>query len=144
MAEDLTQEVMLLLEEKYRHVDGLEDLLPLSLRILRFKMAALRRKSWRRGEYDAVDVDAIPLADPRPGPAAAAERQEMVERLSEALAKMGGRCRELFRLKLEGRTFEEIRQLMQAGSLNTVYTWDHRCRKQLLELMGGSYESRRD
>jgi RNA polymerase sigma-70 factor (ECF subfamily) len=144
VAEDLTQEVMLLLEEKYRDVDRLDDLLPLSVRILRFKMAGLRRKSWRRGEYTAVDVETVALADPRPDPAAAAERQEMVERLSQALAKMGGRCREMFRLKLEGRTFEEIRQLMKAGSLNTVYTWDHRCRKQLLELMGGRYESRRD
>lgn len=135
---------MLLLEEKYRQVDRMEELVPLSLRILRFKMAAVRRKSWRHGEYDALDVDSVPLADPRPGPAAQAERREMVERIEGALAKLGDRCREMFRLKLEGRTFEEIRDLMNAGSLNTVYTWDHRCRKRLLELLGGSYESRRD
>jgi RNA polymerase sigma-70 factor (ECF subfamily) len=27
------------------------------------------------------------------------------------------------------------------GSINTVYTWDFRCRKNLLELMGGNWEA---
>jgi len=54
---------------------------------------------------------------------------------------MGERCRELFRLKLQGRTFAEIQQLLGAASLNTVYTWDHRCRKQLLEALGGSWDA---
>jgi RNA polymerase sigma-70 factor (ECF subfamily) len=30
---------------------------------------------------------------------------------------------------------------MGAGSINTVYTWDFRCRQHLLELMGGSWEA---
>ena len=25
--------------------------------------------------------------------------------------------------------------------VDTIYTWDHRCRKRLLELMGGKWES---
>ena len=29
---------------------------------------------------------------------------------------------------------------MGAQSINTVYTWDFRCRKHLLELMGGDWE----
>ena len=29
-----------------------------------------------------------------------------------------------------------------ARSINTIYTWDARCRKELLELMGGSWEKR--
>jgi RNA polymerase sigma-70 factor (ECF subfamily) len=29
---------------------------------------------------------------------------------------------------------------MGAQSINTVYTWDHRCRQQLLDLMGGGWE----
>ena len=53
---------------------------------------------------------------------------------------MGERCQELFRHKLQGRTFAEIQELMGADALNTVYTWDHRCRKQLLERLGGRWE----
>jgi RNA polymerase sigma-70 factor (ECF subfamily) len=44
------------------------------------------------------------------------------------------------RLKLQGKTFPEIQKIMQAAAINTVYTWDHRCRKHLLELMGGDWE----
>ena len=50
VAEDLAQEVLMLLHEKYAHLDRLEDLLPLSLQIVRFKIMSLRRKAVRRGE----------------------------------------------------------------------------------------------
>jgi RNA polymerase sigma-70 factor (ECF subfamily) len=47
------------------------------------------------------------------------------------------------RLKLEGKSFVEIQKQMRAGSINTVYTWDFRCRKELLNLLGGSWEGQR-
>ncbi len=65
----------------------------------------------------------------------------MSERLMAAISQLGGRCRDLFRLKLEGKTFAEIQIVLGANSINTIYTWDARCRKRLLELMGGSWES---
>jgi RNA polymerase sigma-70 factor (ECF subfamily) len=133
-AEDVAQEVMLLLEEKYAAVDNLSELLPLSLRIARFKMMAWRRKTARHGEYSQVSVDDLPLPDPGLDPLEQAERRETVERLEKALAAMGRRCRELFR---------EIRKALGVKSLNTVYTWDFRCRQRLLELLGGSYDARR-
>ncbi len=130
----------MLLHEKYAHLDRIEDLLPLSLRIVRFKMSGVRRKAVRRGEYDSVSVTDIPLPDPDSSPADLAERRELLERLEKAMAQTGERCRELIRLKLEGKTFSEIQAIMGAGSINTIYTWDHRCRKHLLELLGGSWE----
>jgi RNA polymerase sigma-70 factor (ECF subfamily) len=36
-------------------------------------------------------------------------------------------------LKLEGRPFPEIQKLLKVDSLNTLYTWDFRCRKQIME-----------
>ena len=48
----------------------------------------------------------------------------------------------MFRLKLEGKSFAEIQAILGAGSINTVYAWDFRCRKQLLEFMGGSWEAK--
>ena len=56
------------------------------------------------------------------------------------MAELGERCRELFRLKLEGYTFPEIQKRLKVAALNTLYTWDFRCRKQLLERLGGSWE----
>lgn len=140
-AEDLAQEVLMLLHEKYGHLDRSEDLLPLAFQILRFKLAAHRRKAARRGEFDSVDVDQFPPASDEPDPATVLERKELLAKLLGGIARMGERCRELFRLKLQGRSFAEIQGLMGATTLNTVYTWDHRCRKQLLEALGGSWQA---
>ena len=138
-AEDLAQEVLLLLHEKYAHVEALEELVPLSLRIVRFKMAAHLRKEHRRGEDTAIPVDDMPLAGGLPDPEMLAEQRELAARLEKAVRKLPQKCKELFRLKLDGKGFAEIQQAYGAKSINTVYTWDFRCRKQLLELMGGSW-----
>jgi RNA polymerase sigma-70 factor, ECF subfamily len=132
----------MLLHEKYAHLERAEDLLPLSLQIVRFKMMALRRKSVRRGEYTQVSITDIPLPDLEQNPADYVERKEMLDRLNQAMSKLGDRCRELMRLKLQGKTFPEIQKAMGAPAINTVYTWDHRCRKKLMELMGGDWEKR--
>lgn len=139
-AEDLAQEVLVVLHEKYGHLERMEDLMPLAFQILRFKAFALRRKSVRHGEHTQVSVDEFPLAGDAPDAEALLARKELMARLSQGIAKMGERCRELFRLKLQGLGFAEIRERMGAEALNTVYTWDHRCRKQLLEWMGGRWE----
>src|SRR5580692_5249024 len=68
LAQDLAQEVLLVLHEKYADVDRVEDLLPLSLEIARLKLWAARRKSSRRGEDHPVNLDDVALtsheADP--------------------------------------------------------------------------------
>lgn len=138
-AEDLAQEVLIVLHEKYAHVERMEDLLPLSLQIVRFKILGARRKMVRHGEYAQLSVDDLPLAGAS-DTELETDRRMTIERLRRALPKLGERCRELLRHKLEGRTFPEIQVLMKAASINTVYTWDFRCRKNLLELIGGDWE----
>jgi len=142
-AEDLAQEVLILLHEKYGHLDRLEDLVPLALQIVRFKIMALRRKAHRHGEHNQLQVDEVQLADNGVDPLSSAEQREMRERLIAAISQMGERCRKLFALKLEGKTFAEIQGILGAASVNTIYTWDFRCRKQLLESMGGDWERSR-
>ncbi|MBI4891550.1 MAG: sigma-70 family RNA polymerase sigma factor [Acidobacteria bacterium] len=139
-AEDLAQETMLVLHEKYAHVAEPAELLPLAFQVIRFKMAAAVRKSARRGEARTIPVEDLPLASREADPERAAARSEMRQRLLAAVSGLGDRCKEMLRLKLEGRSFEEIRQHFQAASINTVYTWDARCRKALLERMGGNWE----
>jgi RNA polymerase sigma-70 factor, ECF subfamily len=139
-AEDLTQEVLVVIHEKYGHLETLEDLLPLSLQIMRFKMMAAKRKSYRHGEHSQVSVDDMPLSDRNPSPADAFERQQRLERIAAAMKQLGERCRKIMAWKLEGKQFPEIQRLLEAESINTVYTWDFRCRKQLLELLGGSWD----
>jgi len=133
----------MLLHEKYAHVERLEELLPLSLQILRFKMMAVHRKVERRRERGSISVDDAQVPDLGPDPGAYLERKERLERLRRAMSGLCERCQQLMRLKLEGKSFLEIQKKMGARSINTVYTWDFRCRKELLDLLGGSWESQR-
>lgn len=139
-AEDLTQEVLVVLHEKYPNVSDLTELVPLAFQVLRFKMLDAHRKSLRRGEYNQESVDDLPLADPDDDPATQLDQKQRVDRLLAAMTQLGDRCRELFKWKLEGKSFSEIQKIMGQNSINTIYTWDLRCRKQLLSLLGGSWE----
>jgi RNA polymerase sigma-70 factor (ECF subfamily) len=139
-AEDLSQEVLVVLHEKYARVIELTELVPLAFQILRFKMLDAHRKSIRRGEYNQESVDDLPLVDPGDDPVTQLDQKQRVDRLLAAIGQLGERCRELFKWKLEGKSFPEIQTLMNQTSINTIYTWDLRCRKQLLSLMGGSWE----
>jgi len=139
-AEDLTQEVLVVLHEKYPNVADLTELVPLVFQVLRFKMLDAHRKSLRRGEYNLESIDDLPIADSRDNPETELERKQKVARLLHAMSQLGDRCRELFKWKLEGKSFPEIQKLMGQTSINTIYTWDLRCRKQLLSLMEGSWE----
>lgn len=140
LAEDLTQEVLVVLHDKYPHVMEVTELVPLAFQVLRFKMLDAHRKSLRRGEYNQEPIEDLPLADPADDPATQLDQKQRVDRLLAALTQLGERCRELFKWKLEGKSFPEIQKLMGQTSVNTIYTWDLRCRKQLLNLMGGSWE----
>lgn len=128
----------MVLEEKYRHVTTIEELLPLAFEIMRFKLMGWRNRDTRRGENTQLDVTEIPLADPTPGQDILIDRQRRLDLLTTALAGMGERCRNIFRWKLEGKGFPEIQKLLGADSINTVYTWDARCRKELLVKMTDS------
>lgn len=139
-AEDLTQETLLVLHEKYPNVVDLTELVPLAFQVLRFKMLDAHRKSLRRGEYNQESVEDLPLAEPNDDPMMQLDQKQRVDRLLAAMAQLGERCRELFKWKLDGKSFPEIQKIMGQTSINTIYTWDLRCRKQLLSLMGGSWE----
>ena len=139
-AEDLAQDVLAVLHDKYPHVVELTELVPLAFQVLRCKMLDAHRKALRRGEYNQESVDDLSLAAPEASPETQLDQKQRVERLMAALAQLGERCRKLFRWKLEGKSFPQIQTLMGQTSINTIYTWDLRCRKQLMALMGGSWE----
>lgn len=139
-AEDLAQEVLALLHEKYSHVTELTELVPLAFQVLRFKMLDAHRKALRRREYSQQSLEDLPLADPADDPATQLEQKQRVDRLLAAMTQLGERCRELFKWKLEGKSFPEIQKIMGQTSINTIYTWDLRCRKQLLALLDGSWK----
>jgi RNA polymerase sigma-70 factor (ECF subfamily) len=139
-AEDLTQDLLTVLHDKYPTVRELTELVPLVFQVLRYKMLDAHRKALRRGEYNQESIEELPLADTGNDPVTQLDQKQRVDRLLAAIAQLGERCRELFRWKLDGKSFPEIQELMNQTSINTIYTWDLRCRKQLLASMGGSWE----
>jgi RNA polymerase sigma-70 factor (ECF subfamily) len=139
-AEDMTQETLLILHEKYPHVASIDELVPLAFQVLRFKMAAFLRKSVRRGEDRALLVDDLPLADPGGTPEDQALRHERRALMIRAIDELGERCREILRMKLAGRSFDDIRTHFGVDSINTIYTWDLRCRRQMIEKLRGLFE----
>ena len=139
-AEDLTQDVLAVLHDRYPTVRELAELVPLAFQVLRYKMLDAHRKALRRGEYNQESIQELPLADTNDDPVTQLDQKQRVDRLLAAIAQLGERCRELFRWKLEGKSFPEIQKLMNQTSINTIYTWDLRCRKQLLTFMGDSWE----
>ncbi len=139
-AEDLAQEVLMVLHTKYGHVTDLNELMPLAFQIMRFKLASYWRKISRHGDMNVVDAESFDLASEDANPLQSAQQKERLELLSKALLQLGERCREIFKYKLQGKGFIEIQQIMKVANLNTLYTWDSRCRKELLNLMGGSWE----
>ena len=139
-----------MLHEKYPELDRIEDLLPLSLEIARLEDVgcAAQIQPPRRGSRGQSGrcrcIDPRRATSREEDPFEQASRRGTVARIEAALAEhLGERCRELFRLKLEGYTFPEIQDAAPVATLNTLYTWDFRCRKQLLERLGGSWEARR-
>lgn len=140
----MAQETLLVIHEKYPHVAALDQLLPLAFRILRFKLAASYRKSARHGDSRSILIDDLPLADPAPNPEAATLLREQRARLLYALESLGGRCRQILRMKLSGQGFDEIRRHFGVPSINTIYTWDLRCRRQLITALNAPRPNRAD
>jgi len=140
VAEDLVQDALLLIATKYASAQTLDELVPLAVQILHFKMSALWRKERRRGESTAIAIEDAGLHDPAPDPEALAVSAQLLEHLAAAFRRLRGRCRDVFQLKLEGRSFREIAEFLGADSVNTVYSWDLRCRKKLRRDLGPFWE----
>ena len=130
-AEDLAQDTLMLLETKYRHLSEADDLVPLGVRIMQFKIRERKRDRLSA----AASSDDLPLEDQAPDPERTARYAELHGRLMAAMEQLGDRCRRLFLLKLDGYNFEEIKERMAANTLQAVYTWDFRCRQDLKKIL---------
>ena len=104
-AEDLAQEVLVVLHEKYARVTELSELVPLAFQVLRFKMLDAHRKSLRRGEYNQESVDDLPLADQGHDPAMQLDQKQRVDRLLAAIGQLGERGANCSSGSWKGRAF---------------------------------------
>ena len=86
----------------------LTELVPLVFMVLHFKMLDAHRKSLRRSEYNQEPIDDHIVAHPGDDPPGQLDQSQRMDRLLNAMAQLGERCRDLFQLKREGNSFPGI------------------------------------
>jgi len=132
-AEDIAQETVMVLITNYKHLDKPSDLVPLSVRIAKYKMLEFRRRKMRGGSqlpdyWDDSDDRAV-----------SAEQdlihQSRLEQLRAALKEMGSPCLEMLRMMLQGAGSEVIQQAFDLTA-NAFHVRMYRCRQQLAGAMG--------
>jgi RNA polymerase sigma-70 factor (ECF subfamily) len=129
-AQDLAQEVMIVLIEKYSHLDDVEDLLPVAFQTAKFKWVAQIRKIRRRGEDQYLPIEESILASREPGPDDQILERERRQALLTAVGRLTGQCQELLTLQLAGTSLIEIIRQLGVPS-GTIYARSNRCRKAL-------------
>ncbi len=131
VADDIAQAAMIILIKKYSDKESVDEILKISMGITKL----LLQSYYRTGKIDTVDVESANIEDYSPNPEQEARFRQLQSRIMQAVEELGGRCRQLFLLKLDGYSFTEIKVKMGANSIDTVYTWDLRCKKDLNKLL---------
>ncbi len=139
-AEDLAQEVLVELERRYANIEAYDDLVPLSFRILDFKVRNESRKRIRRKEDQQMPVEELFLTNPGPDPEQHIVSEERLRMLSRAAGRLKPKCQELLRLQLEHNSLKTVSQLLKVPE-GTIYSRWSRCRQALKELLEQEKES---
>ncbi len=131
LAEDLTQDTMRTVIEKYREADLSHGLLPWVFTVLHHKIGNHLKR--RRTELEARDTlavqawDVVGLAS-----AGETERFDLADAIAKALRMTSQECRKVFALLLRERDAQEIRREFGDEPIGTTYSRISRCREKLL------------
>ena len=131
-AEDVASETVLALLRKDSLPESESDLVRYSFGIARNLCLKVLRGD-RRLSNSPVDES---HRDSSPGVLTQLERLQSVRLFEEAAQTLEDRCRKLIRLRLEGKSTTDILELLDANTVNTVYTWESRCYQSLREKLG--------
>jgi RNA polymerase sigma factor (sigma-70 family) len=128
-AEDIAQETLMVLWAKYSDLDREADLVPLAYNICSKKIFEARRFQARAGEELP---DHAAFTDPGPDPYERLMNDETRHRLLGGIRRLSPRCRQLIRLRLLGRSTEQIAEALKMRT-GTLHVWKHRCLKALIK-----------
>jgi len=136
-AEDLAQDVCMVLLQKYNQVANKEELLRLAYTILMKLRIGRWRRVARRGENTAKSVDDLPLKDPGDDPETVLRRKEFAEKIGKAIRSLGEPCRTVLLLKFQKHDTAYIQRAIGAPTENAVFLRLSRCRDKLDQKLGG-------
>lgn len=133
-AEDIANETVLVLLEKYGGIEAPEEILKIANQICVNLVLNLRRK---RANKRQVDLDTGIAASLGGDPETVASNRELKQLMLKAIEASDSRCKQLLRLKLEGATTEKIAEELKLNP-NAVHAAFFRCGKRLRAALGGS------
>lgn len=134
-ADDIAQEVMLLIHVRYPHLEKTHDLLPLGITIARLKIYEFQRRRTRGGAQFAEEFDAVDSNSPSVEEQLI--RKSAAERLRHGIRQLGVGCQQLLQMFLEGKKTDEMRGILGLTD-SAYYTRLCRCRQRLSLIMGWS------
>jgi RNA polymerase sigma factor (sigma-70 family) len=140
-AEDLVQDAITLLLDKYKEKDQLDDLIPLGIAVMKNKISDLRRSSGFRAAKGGVDAQTASLPSKEPRPDQVFEKNERTALLVAGVRRLSEDCRELLKFRVQGMSTEQIHKHRPGWTLENVNLRIYRCKEKLRGFMQTSRES---
>jgi DNA-directed RNA polymerase specialized sigma24 family protein len=133
-AEDLAQETMLLISTKYPDLERIEDLFPLTFKIMTYKMMDLKGSArWKSEQTIAGPEIPEPAGGTRPDETF--ETKEFFARFLAAVKLLSKDCRRILWLRIRKKSTADIRERLGAVSDRAVNLKVFHCREHLRQLM---------
>jgi RNA polymerase sigma factor (sigma-70 family) len=107
-AQDIAQDVLILLEEKYKNIEDVENLVAVAIQTARFKLWDLRRKAETKAARYGTSADTVHVPARTLTPEQILLAQEQTAMLVEAIGHLDEDCRRLVELQRDDRTNDEI------------------------------------
>jgi RNA polymerase sigma factor (sigma-70 family) len=134
-ADDVAQDCVAILLDRYPNVRERIDLLKLATRIASNRICQLYRDRARLAELP----DAQPASNRSSNPEDLAGHRELVDRILFGMMELQSRCRDLLRMLLiEQKDYSEIRAMLGVES-DYIYVLRERCLQALRRNVGGTF-----
>ncbi len=137
-AEDVVQEVMSVVVERYSSMQFEKGYVYWAFAILRNKILRYYRDKMYAGKLAETVRNAPVEQDSAENPEANYIDKELELHLSESLRQIDGNCRKVLLSLLDGRSREEIAKQHNL-SLDALYSRVSRCKKRLMEILHKRY-----
>jgi RNA polymerase sigma factor (sigma-70 family) len=132
-AEDMTQEAVIVLMTKYRHLTDEEELFATGIKTFKWKKWGFFRKSERRGDNKLQQVDSLPLPAAGDDPEMSLLRKTAAKQMAQAIANMDENCRKVLYYWMNKTGAAETARRMGLDSENAVNLRVKRCKAKLKE-----------
>lgn len=130
-AEDVTQEVFVAAFRRLASFEGRSSFLTWLRKIVFNQCVDLRRKKIVRHSVSLESNSVLPLARPSDGPAAIAQRKDLVESVQRAIDSLSDEYRHIILLRdVDGIDYSEIASILEIP-IGTVRSRLHRARSEL-------------